>query len=126
MNCMKCGGVIVEDNGLFYCIDCAEIYDKEEVQNIKDAEMIEADMEVWRKRNDYQKFTDDFLNKTHCDRCGKELTSFRIMSMFNTECLCTECKEKETKHPDYDKARKADLEEIKKGNYNFQGIGWNE
>jgi hypothetical protein len=35
-----------------------------------------------------------------------------------------ECKEKETHRPDYEKARKADIEEIRKGNYNFKGIGF--
>ena len=44
------------------------------------------------------------------------------MSMFNEDCLCMSCKEKETKEPDYDKAVKADHEEIKKGNYNYKGI----
>jgi uncharacterized membrane protein len=47
----------------------------------------------------------------------------RIMSMFNEDVICMECKEKETKHPNYKKAMDADMEEIKKGNYNFQGIG---
>ena len=44
------------------------------------------------------------------------------MSMVNTDCLCMECKEKETKHPDYEKAVKADHEEIRKGNYNYKGL----
>ena len=44
------------------------------------------------------------------------------MSMVNTDCLCMVCKKKETKRPDYEKAVKADHEEIKKGNYNFKGI----
>ena len=42
---------------------------------------------------------DDFLSKRTCDRCGKPLTA-RIMSMFNTDVLCLECKEKERMHPD--------------------------
>ncbi len=42
--------------------------------------------------------------------------------MINTDCLCMKCKEKETKRPDYEKAVKADHEEIKKGNYNYKGI----
>ncbi len=66
---------------------------------------------------------DDFLKKKNCDRCGKPLTG-RIMSMFNTDVICQECKEKERQHPDYKKAQDADNAEIKKGNYNFQGIGY--
>ena len=66
---------------------------------------------------------DDFLKKKYCDRCGAEL-KVRTMSMFNEDVICMDCKEKETHHPDYEKARKADLEEIKRGNYNFKGIGY--
>ncbi len=64
----------------------------------------------------------DFFAKKNCDRCGGELKEGRILSMFNTQVLCLQCKEKETKHPDYDKAVQADHAEIKKGNYNFKGI----
>lgn len=65
---------------------------------------------------------DDFFTKTKCDRCGGSLTSGRIMSMFNTDCICMECKEKERKDPEYTKALEADRAEIIKGNYNFRGI----
>lgn len=65
---------------------------------------------------------DDFFTKKHCDRCGAYL-DVRIMSMFNTDVICMKCKEAETHHPKYEEARKADLDEIKKGNRNFKGIG---
>ena len=39
---------------------------------------------------------DPFFNKETCDRCGKKLT-IRIMSWFNTDCICMECKDKESK-----------------------------
>jgi hypothetical protein len=38
--------------------------------------------------------------------------------------ICLTCKEEERKHPKYDEARQRELEEIKRGNYNFEGIGW--
>ena len=57
-----------------------------------------------------------------CDRCGKKTKSL-IMSMFNTENICKECKEKEVKHPLYEKAREIERQEVLKGNYNFKGIG---
>lgn len=57
-----------------------------------------------------------------CDRCLKEANSF-IMSMFNTQFICIECKSEEKKHPRYKEACDRELEEIKKGNYNFEGIG---
>jgi hypothetical protein len=43
--------------------------------------------------------------------------------MFNTENICMDCKDKEQGHPQYDLARTKDVEAIKKGNYNFEGIG---
>jgi hypothetical protein len=45
------------------------------------------------------------------------------MSMFNTENICMECKEKEEKHPKYEEAKQAEEEADRKGNYNFKGIG---
>lgn len=65
----------------------------------------------------------DFFTKTNCDRCGKFLSA-RIMSKFNEGARCLECKDLERKHPDYEKASKAELEAVKAGNYNFPGIGW--
>ena len=65
---------------------------------------------------------DKFFTQKCCDRCGKDLKNGRIMSMFNEECICLECKDKEMLDKDYKKAVEADHEEIKKGNYNFKGI----
>ncbi len=42
--------------------------------------------------------------------------------MFNTDCICLACKEKEMARSDYAKAVKAEREELKKGNYNYKGI----
>jgi hypothetical protein len=36
------------------------------------------------------------------------------------------CKESEKKRDDYKKAVEADIAEIKKGNYNYEGIGYND
>ena len=68
----------------------------------------------------------DLFNAQFCDRCGKELGPARIMSMFNTDVICIPCKEAERKHPDYKKAVEADIAEIRKGNFNFEGIGYRE
>lgn len=65
---------------------------------------------------------DDFFKKKKCDRCGKAL-DVRIMSMYNYDVICMECKEAETKRTDYAEAVKADHEAIKNGNKNFKGIG---
>lgn len=65
---------------------------------------------------------DKFFTKQTCDRCGGSLKGGRIMSMYNEDCLCLDCKEKETKQSDYNEAVEADHEEIRKGNYNYKGI----
>lgn len=65
---------------------------------------------------------DNFFAKKACDRCGTGLDQGRIMSIFNTDCICIRCSKKENHDKDYDKALEADQDEIKKGNYNFKGI----
>ena len=65
---------------------------------------------------------DKFYTQTRCDRCGGSLKEGRIMSMYNLECLCMSCKEKEKKQSDYHEAVKAEQVEIKKGNFNYRGI----
>lgn len=66
---------------------------------------------------------DKFFTQPNCDRCGRSLKEGRTMSMFNEDCLCMECKDEERKRKDYKTAQDADIAEIKKGNYNFKGIG---
>ena len=68
---------------------------------------------------------DKFFTQKHCDRCGKSLDGGRVMSRFNTDCLCMECAEKEKDRPNYKKAVEAEIKEMRKGNYNFKGIGLN-
>ena len=70
-----------------------------------------------------RKMRDDFFKKTKCDRCHGLLDGGRICSMFNEQTICMTCKEKEQQRADYRKAVEADHAEIRKGNYNFQGIG---
>lgn len=65
---------------------------------------------------------DSFFKKETCDRCGKSLNNGRIMSMYNEDCICIDCKDKEIKRKDYQEAVDADMKEIKKGNYNYKGL----
>ena len=65
---------------------------------------------------------DRFFSQKTCDRCGGSLSGGRIMSMYSTECLCLDCKEKEKDRTDYQAAVKAELDEVKKGNLNYKGI----
>ncbi len=59
---------------------------------------------------------DEFFSKRVCDRCGKDLSGGRIMSMYNEDCICMECKDKETKRPDYKETAKRDMDEYLKKN----------
>ncbi len=65
----------------------------------------------------------DFFSRTTCERCGGSLEDGRICSMFNEQTICMTCKEKEQQRADYRQAVEADHAEIRKGNYNFKGIG---
>lgn len=65
---------------------------------------------------------DNFFTQKTCERCGGSLKNGRIMSMYNEDCICLICKEKERNRCDYKQAVEAELEEIKKGNYNYKGI----
>jgi hypothetical protein len=67
--------------------------------------------------------TERFFTQRNCDRCGNDLKNGRTMSMFNTDCLCFDCMDKEKQHPDYEKARQAEHEAVKRGDFNFKGIG---
>ena len=69
---------------------------------------------------------DRFFSQKNCDRCGGSLENGRIMSMYNEDCICMECKDKERKREDYKRANDADIEQIKKGNYGFKGVGLND
>lgn len=66
---------------------------------------------------------DRFFNAENCERCGKSLNGCRIMSMYNEDVLCMECKDKETKRDDYRQASDAENTAIRRGERNFPGIG---
>ena len=57
-----------------------------------------------------------------CARCGQETVS-QMMSFFNTDMCCSDCLEKEKKHPKYQEARDAELAAVRRGETNFPGIG---
>lgn len=66
---------------------------------------------------------DKFFTKKYCDRCGGSLEAGRIMSMYNTDCICMKCYEEETRRADYKEAQEAERAQVAQGNYNFDGIG---
>jgi hypothetical protein len=57
-----------------------------------------------------------------CDRCGRE-TRANIMSIFNLDVICMACKDRERLHPEYEAALAAEVAQVRRGNYNFEGVG---
>jgi recombinational DNA repair protein (RecF pathway) len=57
-----------------------------------------------------------------CARCGKETTAI-IMSMYNTEEICMDCKALEEMRPDYKDAVATENAALRKGDRNFPGMG---
>ena len=70
-----------------------------------------------------EEMMDRFFTQTKCDRCGGSLSGGRIMSMYNDDCICMACKDKEMRRDDYSKAVEADHAQIRAGNYNYASIG---
>lgn len=58
-----------------------------------------------------------------CERCFKDSISLSG-SWFNTDMICPKCQEEEKNHHRYEEAKARELEEVKRGNYNYEGIGW--
>ena len=65
---------------------------------------------------------DKFFTQTKCDRCGCSLEQGRTMSIFNTECICMTCKDKERTDPRYKEAVAKEREETLQGNLSYLGI----
>lgn len=58
-----------------------------------------------------------------CERCGKSPLTASIMSKFNTQIICFECKDKERQHPKYKEADDAECAAVLRGERNFPGVG---
>lgn len=66
-----------------------------------------------------------FYNPTHCDRCGVSLAGkAHIMSMVNEDIICLSCQDVEKNLPIYEQARAVEFGEVKAGNYNYEGLGF--
>ncbi len=61
---------------------------------------------------------------THCLRCGADLSKTgSIMSKFNQDTICLDCKERERNHPAYPAADAAEIAAVERGEMNFPGVG---
>ena len=63
------------------------------------------------------------MKQRMCERCFEEISPSMSMSIFNTQMCCSNCLDLERHHPLFKMAQERELEAIKKGDYNFQGIG---
>ena len=57
-----------------------------------------------------------------CDRCHKHCSG-TIMSKYNTDELCMQCKGDERTLPTYAAANAAEIAAVRQGDYNFAGVG---
>lgn len=57
-----------------------------------------------------------------CGRCG-EKTSLTFGSFFDESFICQRCNELERAHPDFQRARDTEVQEVQAGNYRYPGIG---
>lgn len=61
---------------------------------------------------------------SHCMRCGADLARVpSTVSRFSTENICLTCEQEERKAPNYAEAHRVELEAVRRGDYNFPGIG---
>jgi hypothetical protein len=57
-----------------------------------------------------------------CDRCLAP-TRVSIMSKLNTDVLCMDCKDDEKALPSYQAGAAAETDAVRRGDYNFPGVG---
>jgi len=62
------------------------------------------------------------MSKVKCDRCFSNMHT-HIMSWFNEDIICMDCSVRESERPDFTKAKEAELNAVKSGNFNFKGSG---
>jgi len=58
----------------------------------------------------------------HCERCGEKIIH-TIGSYFDESMVCMRCTDLERAHPDFERARDTEVQEVQAGNYRYPGIG---
>lgn len=59
----------------------------------------------------------------NCQRCGADLAPGCIVSKFNLDWLCMDCKDDEEMAPGYAAADAAEIAQVRAGNRNYPGVG---
>jgi hypothetical protein len=57
-----------------------------------------------------------------CGRCGAP-APISICSIFNVGQICQVCEADEKAHPGYERARKIEADTVRRGDFNFPGVG---
>ena len=61
---------------------------------------------------------------TECARCAASCIQTPLtMSFFNEDWICVVCVVSERTHPEYQRAKLAEIEAVHAGNLNYEGIG---
>jgi hypothetical protein len=80
-------------------------------------------LEVGRPRGIFGRWADAEEHMTTCcGRCGAP-APISICSIFNTDQICQACEAEEKAHPDYEHAHEMEADAIRRGDYNFPGVG---
>jgi hypothetical protein len=72
--------------------------------------------------NNIKNFENFSMRRDNCDRCGQPTNNLTMMSIFNQDVICMYCKEKEKKDPDYELAKQAEEEAVRRGDTNYPGL----
>lgn len=59
-----------------------------------------------------------------CTRCDAPHPAVVTMSWFNLDVICMDCSNQEAGHPDFAHAKAVENEQVRKGNLNYEGVGW--
>ncbi len=76
-----------------------------------------------KKIKKFNLFTNESFDmyRNNCDRCKLPTGGITIMSIFNNDVICTKCKDKEKKDPEYRAALQEEQDAVARGVRNYQG-----
>ncbi len=69
-----------------------------------------------------KKFESFSMMRDTCERCGNNTDGKTTMSIFNQDIICISCKDDEKNDPDYELAREAEQDAVKRGDMNYPGL----
>ena len=61
------------------------------------------------------------MYRENCDRCGRSTNNNTIMSIFNQDIICMNCKKEEEKDPEFKAAQEAEFNAVRSGITDYKG-----